>query len=282
VLLSGAFAAEAWDSLMKSLLVDQYYVYIYRDEGGRVRYVGYGKSSNRPSSHLSGGSHSPALNDFLAKQKYSLEIAGPFESNINGLALETALISALKPDLNDNLGPARWRFRPLSVPEQFAERLALPPLERKDFVGQPGGVLFVHIKDTDYDQIGRAAAGPTNDSRMILERLCCCWQLGTLVKLWLKDHSTCPSILVGVSGHAGSQIIVGAAKIDRTQWQHTWYKGMLYNIPTAGPEDLDALELRGRQISRQTNLKFGSRRHQVFLILTAKGKVVFGGGPSSS
>ncbi len=77
-------AGEKWrtTSAMESLLVDQHYVYLYRDEGGKVRYVGYGRSSDRPSSHLSGGSHSPALNDFLAKQSIVLKSPAPLRAKV--------------------------------------------------------------------------------------------------------------------------------------------------------------------------------------------------------
>ena len=56
---------------------DEHYVYLYRDIRDRVRYVGYGRGSERASSHLT-GSHNECLNAFLGAREYRLEIAGPF------------------------------------------------------------------------------------------------------------------------------------------------------------------------------------------------------------
>src|SRR4051794_6528136 len=93
-----------------------HYVYLYRDDRGKVRYVGYGRKPGRASVHQS-RSHNDALNAFLSKGKYALEIAGPFGSEETGRAVESALISALAPDLNRAPGQTRWTFRPLGVPK---------------------------------------------------------------------------------------------------------------------------------------------------------------------
>jgi hypothetical protein len=172
-------------------------------ERGGVRYVGYGKSHDRVSSHLS-GSHNQMLNDFLSDQKYSLEIAGPFDNEMTGRAVETALISALKPDCNISQGHGNWRFRPLGIPERFAERLTLPPLFREDLINSGGEsaypLLFVRINNTDFDdgRVGYNASNPPED-REILERLDGWWQLNSYVKEWGNDSSKSPQTLLGVT-----------------------------------------------------------------------------------
>jgi hypothetical protein len=53
--------------------------------------------------------------------------------------------------------------------------------------------------------------------------------------------------------------------------------GGLLQVPTRGPSDLDALEIRGRRISRELGLRFGTFRQQQFLILKADGTREGGG-----
>src|SRR5262245_4855336 len=99
----------------------EHYVYLYRDKQGTVKYVGYGRGSSRAISHTN-ISHNSRLKTFLDKKNYTLEIAGPFDSKPIGTALETALISALKPEYNVVQGSTRYRFRPLGVPQRFVAR----------------------------------------------------------------------------------------------------------------------------------------------------------------
>ena len=103
-------------------------VYIYRDEKGKIRYVGYGKSLERATSRNRG----KEMLRFLDQGKYTLELAGPYGYPETGQAVETALISLLEPDLNSKKapGPTSLRFRPLGVPGVFSERLATSLLKR--------------------------------------------------------------------------------------------------------------------------------------------------------
>ena len=73
----------------------EHFVYLFRDRRGKARYCGYGKSPERAVSHVS-GSHRPELEAFLRTEKYTLEVAGPFGDRDTGLAVETALITALE------------------------------------------------------------------------------------------------------------------------------------------------------------------------------------------
>jgi len=249
-----------------------HYVYLYRDTKGKPRYVGYGKGTSRASDHLS-ESHNPALNDFLAHGKYTLEIAGPFGTEETARAVETALISALQPEYNRDPGQPRWRFRPLGVPEHFAHRLGLPPLTRVDFLQQDEGthrcpVLFVRISGENFEdgRVGYDPATPPTDDQ-ILERMDRWWQLGQHVAAWRVEPERSPAVVVGVHGKPGAQIVIGTVNIDRSRWATAQEDGGYYQIPTSGPRDLDALELRGRRISADARIKFGSFSRQSFIIL---------------
>jgi hypothetical protein len=74
-----------------------------------------------PAGPLTWATKKP-LRSFATKGKVSVEICGPFRSADDALSVETALISAHRPDLNVNPGRTVWRFRPLGVPKKFADR----------------------------------------------------------------------------------------------------------------------------------------------------------------
>lgn len=246
------------------------YVYIYRDNVGKARYVGYGEKIIRATSHVS-GSHNEALNKFLSAGKYNLEIAGPFENEEMARAVETALISAIKPDLNIDPGQTRWRFRPLGVPEKYAERLALPPLTKTDLCQHeniPQSVMLVKIGDKDFGdkRVVYDPANPPSDPQ-IRERFEKWWQVKRFAKSWSESPTESPRLLLAVTGKPGSQIIIGAVFIAQEQWLQAEQDGSLLKIPTQGPQNLDAQELRGRRIDGNAGIRFGSWTHQFFCIL---------------
>ncbi len=111
----------------------RYFVYVYRDLDGKAQYVGYGGRVLRATSHQS-ASHNRLLAAFLGRRKFLLEACGPFGSERTGRAVETALISALRPRLNRNQGESKWRLWPIGVPENLVERLVSEPLTRKDLL----------------------------------------------------------------------------------------------------------------------------------------------------
>lgn len=259
---------------------DEHYVYLYRDQKGTVRYAGYGKHPARATSPQ----HNESLNDFKKQGKYRLEIAGPFRSKETALAVETALISAMNPLCNVNPGQTRWRFRHYGIPERFANRLRKPMLLRSDFItGQSvpaSPVLFVYVNSRKLDgRIGYDPSNPPNE-RQILDRMDCWWQLGSHRKRWMADPTLSPGLLVGVHGAPGSQLVIGAVKIDVASWSSVVpAKDGLFKIPTAGPANLDAYGLRGRRIDPAARIRFGSFKQQVFIILQADETIV-GGHPS--
>lgn len=247
-----------------------HYVYIYRDHKGKARYVGYGEKVSRPTSHLS-GSHNQALTSFLQADQYHLEIAGPFDDKEMALAVETALISAMQPDCNLDPGQERWRFRPLGVPEKFANRLTLAPLTQRDLCSAETGaqsVMLVKIGDKDFED-GREVYDPANPpcDEAILERFDKWWQVGRFVETWALNPALGPRLLLGVTGKPGRQVIIGSVFIAQGQWRQARRNGALVEIPTCGPRNLDAQQLRGRRIDAATGIRFGAWKHQFFKLL---------------
>ena len=259
-----------------------HYVYAYRDEKDKIRYVGYGKSVERATSRH----RSDAMLEFLLQRRYTLEVAGQYGSKETGAAVETALISLLRPDLNSRKapGPTRFQFRPLGVPETFSERLADSPLERSDFTimdkGRACPLLFVFISKLDFvdddPRRGYSLAKPPPD-RVILARMARWWRLGRYVQTWKEDSHQSPRVLVGVTGPPSHRIIIGAVAIDQQGWRKAQpITGGLYKIPIVKTPNLDACGLRGRLLSPNANIKFGARMHQFFVILKCNGQTTGG------
>ncbi|MGH7411710.1 MAG: hypothetical protein ACREJ6_11720 [Candidatus Methylomirabilis sp.] len=250
----------------------EHFVYIYRDERGRPRYVGYGRFTTRATSHLT-GSHNPELNTFLADQRFRVEIAGPYESEQAGRAVEIALISILQPDLNVDLGPSAWRFRPLGVPAAYVDRWTQRELLLQDFIDAQGArpvpVLFVIVTDEDFadGRIGYNAATPPTDSQ-IRERVEKWWQLRKYLGKWMAAPDDSPGLLVGVHGRPGAQFVIASMLIDRDKWAAAEGKRQgKIRIPLSDPSNLDAHRLRGRRIARAARLAFGNWPSQFYVVL---------------
>lgn len=260
-----------------------HYVYIYRDLDRNPMYVGYGSRATRAVSHQS-GSHNPRLDAFLRKARYTLEICGPFRNEATGRALETALISALDPKLNIHPGEGRWQFRPLGVPEHLADRLAQPPLTRRDLLRRcrlasrtPFVFVTVTSDDAEDGRKGYDLTRPPKD-KDILVRMDRWWTIGKFVPRWSRSPAHSPAVLVGIHGRPGAQVIIGAVRINWRGWTDPERDGGYYAFPTDGPANLDAFGLRGRRIDRKAGIKFGSFNSQ-FVVRMAKGGGLSGGYP---
>lgn len=257
----------------------EHYVYLYRDTRDRVQYVGYGRGTDRPTVHLV-GSHNEGLNEFLRSRQYRLEIAGPFGDAQTGRAVETALISALKPECNISEGEARWRFRPLGVPLAFADRQVEPELLFEGILAAQGKdrgpVLFVIVSGVDLadDRLGYNSAAPPSDEaiRVLVDHW---WQLQRFVPEWTADPASSPGLLIGIYGSPGRQTIIASLRVNRDGWAdaETDVGGML-RVPLVDPLDLDAFSLRGRRVSREAGLKFGGVPALFFVRLGTDGKVI--------
>lgn len=259
-----------------------HYVYLFRDPRGIPLYAGYGRDSRRATSHLT-GSHNQALARAIKLRGVTLEIAGPFDSEQTGRAVETAVMSALHPRLNVAEGDSQWRFRVLGVPAEYADRLVEPGLLRRDFlarsvVRERCPVVFVLITEENLrdGRGGYDPANPPSDDR-IRDRVEAAWQLGRRAVEWERDPTSSPRLLVGVTGPPAARTVVASLFIDRELWGSSNRHGDgKVSIPTSGPADLDALRLRGRRLSAEAGISFGSWTHQQFVILFADGSVVGG------
>jgi len=106
--------------------------------------------------------------------------------------------------------------------------------------------------------------------------------MGRYVERWRRDPDHSPHLLIGVTGSPRDRLIIGAVNINQERWCLARPDRGLFPIPTAGPNDLDAFELRGRRISRDANLKFGALASQFFIILNRSGRVIGGAERPSS
>lgn len=260
----------------------EHFVYIYRDERGKPRYVGYGSFADRATSH-SQRSHNPVLAKFLATHRYVVEIAGPYGSEAMGRAVETALISTLHPDINKDPGPSQWRFRPLGVPVKYGDRLTQPELVRRDFMAKQGRhpvpILFVIVTDKDFTdedcgdgRPGYDIAAPPTDLE-IRERVEKWWQVSKKRRdKWAANPNDSPGLLLGIHGRPGAQFVIASLLIDRKNWATADIEGGKIRIPLLEPGNLDAHGLRGRRIARSARIAFGNWAQQFYLILGRDGK----------
>lgn len=266
--------------------MDQHFVYLYRDASGKPVYVGYGAASARASSHPA-QTHNSEFETYLnGNDKYTVEISGPYDSEATALALETALISALSPQynlFNKSHGSEKHRFRPLGVPEDFANRLALPPARVDDLMypepGQEniGPLLCVKLSNKNFldgRQPYEPAAPPSDPG--ILERMEKWWYFGDRAESWKAAPESSPQFLLAIVGSPGSQIIVAAVTIDRTGWATAKRNGAAWQVPLLSTPGLNAHGLRGRRISRDAGLVFGRLFTEMFLRIECDGSILDG------
>jgi predicted GIY-YIG superfamily endonuclease len=245
-----------------------HFVYLYRDQTGKPRYVGYGESSQRALSHMT-QTHNLALETLLQNENLKLEISGPFHNKQTALAVETALISALVPDANVARGETTHRFRPIGVPSQFAERIALPPLSRDELLSRlepyhSPSFLCVLIQNVDFNdgeggiRRGYEPANPPSDAE-ISERVKRWWSLRPKLQKWSGQPMESPAILLGIHGKPGAQFIIASLLTDRGNWQAAPVSSdnsSRFEVPILETPHLDAAELRGRRIAGEAGLRF--------------------------
>jgi len=243
-----------------------FFVYIYKDKKQNIQYVGYGKNSKRAISHQA-KTHNKSLEELIESGGYSVHIAGPFDDEVTARTVEAALISAIDPFCNKKQEKKEWRFRPIGVKPELTFRLAEAPLQLSDLLIDNKKILFVRISNINFsDRVGYDISTPPNDSA-IVARVKKYWQLNKYIPQWAENPSESPSLLVGVIGSPGSQIIISSMEIDINKWDDLdVHKGGLVEVPLKNAQELDMHDLRGRKIDKSVGLKFGGIRSQFFRI----------------
>ncbi len=257
----------------------KHFVYLFRDRSGTPLYIGYGQSQKRAFSHIS-RTHNVELEKRLQRGDFTLEIAGPFGSAETALAVETALISALRTKCNVSEGHKEWRFRPPIVTARFSERPMMPELnlsELKEVLGAKKHfpIVFVRINERYFEEDDRPGFNPDEPPKDgdILRRIDRWWQLACRLAERESIPERSPGILAGIYGPPGNQMIIGSVFVDRSSWSEAEVESNgLLHLPTNGPSDLDALQLRGRRISPKLELRFGQFRNQQFILLHSDGR----------
>lgn len=259
-------------------MAEQHFVYVYRDTAGNPIYFGQGFGAARPADHL-GGSHNHHFAEWLRNNvgRYRLQVMGPLGSKQMADAIETALISACQGAsglslMNVQPGVGKFMFRSYGVPEDLAHRISQPfgHDEFAEVVRQHGALMFVKVHQNDHP-LRFDPANPPHDE-IIRSRIQGSWQLGRYRAQWIKQPDLSPRLLVGVTGVGGSQIIIGAAKIDERRWDAaSREEGNLFVVPLTADLTLDAGELRGRPIRKSFGLKFDRARYGHFRLFGLDG-----------
>ena len=250
----------------------KYYVYLYKDsKNGKIKYVGRGARITRATAHQL-KSHNKELEAWLAKQTFKLEIAGPFENELTSKAVEAALISSHSPTYNKRQEASKFIFRPVGVPDKYVTRLQKPPLTRDElFKGSTTKIILVRITDKDFhDRVGYNQVSPPGDEEVVA-RVEKYWQLGRedLLENWKVNKKDSPTLLLGISGSPGNQIIIASLEIDTKRWGEVEvlkYKKIV--IPLSKANYLDKFGLRGYRLSKDAEIRFNSIAPEHFRIIT--------------
>ena len=240
------------------------YVYLYRTQAGQPRYVGYGMTPARAMSHP-GHSHNDEFRAWLSRGDYRLEISGPYRDEREGKAVESALISALKPSFNIALGDGP-RFVPLGVPPELADRPSMSALDLPEIGRVTGGALLVYLAAGDFLRDGRRKFDPALPrDEDVLSNIEGVWEIGRHLDEWKADPSKSPQVLVGVHGKSVKhRFIVGAVAIDTASWGRADLEvpeRQRWRVPVVRPIDLDRGALRGRRVEGVRFGQFSSRLH---------------------
>ena len=240
----------------EELVEHGHFVYLYRDLEGRPVYVGRGGEISRAEGHAV-GTHNSGLAELIAKNAYTLEIAGPYGSLEMSAAVESALISALRipatPRLT-NVAPGDGpKFVPLGVPLALAERGASPPVSIEDLGRMTGGILLVRQSSSGVFSLDadRAKYDPAHlDDQVVRENIVRYWKLAQLLRLWTKTGEW-PPVIAGLAGPTKRRYVTGAL---RTVWGEEFPLTHQFGFEVGVTGELDAFDLRGRRVE---NARFG-------------------------
>ena len=253
----------------------QHFVYLYRTLQGDPVYVGYGHTVQRALTHT-GASHNAAFKSWLAKNKFDLQISGPYANEREAKAVEAALISSMTPRFNQSPGDGP-KFVPVGVPSELWERPRLPELSLRQVGMQAGGALLVYLSPGEYLRDGRRkfnAALPTDkDAVSNIEKN---WDLAGLVGHWRRHPASIPNAIVGIHGRVNHRFIVGALEIDKerlcdaqNQRRADRWPRPRWKVPLVDQSDLDFGGLRGRRVK---DIRFGPFSHQFHIWVDSRGR----------
>ncbi len=253
-----------------------HFVYIYRDASGKTCYVGYGQSNAQAFENMA-QTYNKRLRELVNSKSLTLEIAGPFDSQATALAVESALLSALLPAVESARGQTIHRFRPLGVPPQYAERVAMAPLTSDDLIEildaqNSPSFLCVHLANIDFvgaDGIARRGYDPANppSDEEIANRVKGWWRLETKLAEWQRHPMQSPAILLAIHGDIDNQFVFASLATDRDSWDKAARDAAdetLYEVPVKENLGLDVAGVRGRRIARKVGLKFNADGVKMF------------------
>lgn len=160
-----------------------------------------------------------------------------------------------------------WRFRPIGIDSDLADRQLNKPLLISDFLKNHNSVIFVKISDINFsDRKGYDISNPPSGAE-IIKRVVKYWQLKRYLDSWIATPADSPSLLVGVTGRPGAQMVIAALEIDRDKWGLVEIeKEGRIEIPRKD-DNIDVDHLRGCRIDSSVGLKFGQFKSQIFKIL---------------
>ena len=214
------------------------------------------RGSPRVEGH-SLGTHNIGLAELIAKNAYTLEIAGPYRISRSSAAVESALISALRipatPRLT-NIAPGDGpKFVPLGAPLALAERGATPPLSIEDLGRSAGGILLCGgplQASSRSISIERSTTRLTSTTRSCGRTSSRCWKLAQLLRLWTKTGEW-PPVVAGLAGPTKRRYVTGALRTVST-------RGSRF-LTSSGSKSASSLrsstfDLRGQRVE---NARFG-------------------------
>lgn len=253
----------------------EHFVYLYRSLQGEPVYVGYGHEVHR-ALHHTGASHNADLKRWLARNKFDLQIAGPYTNEREAKAVEAALISSLNPRFNRSPGDGP-KFTPVGVPSALWDRPLMPEMSLRQIGLKAGGALLVYLAPGDFLRDGRrkfnAATPSDRDAVSNIEKN---WDISRLVELWRKNPKLIPNAIVGIHGPVDHRFIVGALEIDkerlcqsRNQRTADRWPRPRWKVPLVDISDLDVGDLRGRRVK---DIRFGQFSHQLHIWVDAQGR----------
>lgn len=253
-------------------MTQEQYVYVYRDAGQRVVYVGRGEKLARAEAHIA-GSYNAGLSALIASGKFTIEAAGPYGDGAVARSVEAALISVLqvqaKPCLVNRASGDGPGFAPLGVPVQLADRLALPPMSVEELGKQVGGALLVRLASGGAfrNDEKRQKFDPAHpDDATIFENTTRWWWIDALVTQWKAKPADVPHIVAGLAGPPARRYVAGSVEIDR---KGHWGKRPDFEVP-AQSRNVNAKDLRGRLV---TGAMFNQVKTGHFLWVDGTGRV---------